>query len=211
MHALVLALFFWVPIAVDAGTDAIVPGVSVSLSPGSADGLVRVTTQDGDGTYASFHGEFAIGELPQSIALGRVSRDERAALDQVNRFRARFGMQPLTIDQNLTQTARYWAGEEKRSGRVGHTCASLGDPAGCIEFNTYFHALPGAPQRDFSGQNAAFDSIASWSDPDALFEAEERCSACERGHFLNLIGATAWIGFGKAAGADGSYFAMNLI
>lgn len=184
-------------------------------------------------SYVTFHGTFA----GRSAALGSIrliypTRDERAALDEINRFRGapggdgRLGVAShLVFDENLTESARFWAAQEVRAGRIGHSCAALGDPAGCVEFNAFFHALPGAPQDWFAGQNAAFDTVASWSDPNSGFEDEGRlcapaydwrtCGSAERGetgHFVNLMTANRWAGFGsKELPGSGVYYAMNII
>jgi len=183
--------------------------------------------------YVTFHGTFpaGAGALP-AIHLIRPTVEERRALAQINAFRrapggfAAFGTrQPLIFDQNLVATARYWAVEEARAGRIGHTCAQLGNPSGCVEFNAYFHRLPGAPQDDDAGQNAAFDSDPSWRDANRLFEIEgELChfnwracpsgpdgSQTQTGHYINLMLAQRWIGLGEALAAAGAFFAQNLL
>lgn len=169
---------------------------------------------EADGTaqhYAVFHGIFARNALPRTIRLTRLTRDEQAGLARVNTFRARYGLPALVADENLTETARYWSLEERRAQRIGHTCVSLGSPPGCIEFDDYFHRLPGAPAGWSPGQNAAFDPDATWLAPEALFEAERNARG-ERGHFLNLIHARLWIGLGEARiPGYGAYFAMNLL
>ncbi|HET9030070.1 MAG TPA: CAP domain-containing protein [Candidatus Aquilonibacter sp.] len=210
-----LALLFAVllPVtAVDAssGSSLTVP-VSVSPVAGSAN-EVRVVADGWDQRYASFHGTFPSGSVPRRIALLRLTDDERNAVVRVNAFRRRFGLAPLHVDENLMETARYWATQERRSGRIGHTCAALGSPAGCIEFNAYFHRLPGAPADWFSGQNAAFDTYSTWGAPVSGFENEETATTGERGHFLNLVDASRWIGLGETrVPGYGSYFAMNLM
>lgn len=184
--------------------------------------------------YVTYHGMFSgdVARLP-AVALLKPTHEERRALEQINAFRrapggaAAFGTQrPLVFDQNLVETARYWAALEKRAHRIGHTCAELANPNGCVEFNAYFHRLPGAPQDDESGQNAAFDSDPSWAEPNHLFEIEgnlcgynwhacrggaERSSA-QTGHYVNLMSARSWIGLGEAIDAGyGSFFAQNLL
>ena len=110
------------------------------------------------------------------------------------------------------ESARYWASVEGRTQRIGHTCAALGNPDGCIEFNAFYHRLPGAFNDWQCGQNAAFDTISSWSDPDQGFEDEEHQAGGERGHYLNIISADRWIGLGKAGVPGiGTYFAMNVL
>ena len=207
---------------VDAQTGAPLSGVTVSINAQttrtSADGTFALTaaapftiTASGESRgYVSFHGSFeSTGDL--TIRLSRPTTDERDALAQINRFRELHALAPLALDENLMESARFWAEQERHAGRIGHTCAALGNPRGCIEFNAYFHALPGAPQDWFCGQNAAFDSDPSWSDPDQGFEAEEHARG-ERGHFINLVSAKNWIGLGKADQPGvGTYFAMNVL
>ena len=192
------------------GSPLSVPG-TVSSEAGESS---RVTIL-ADGSrigYASFHGSFSSGAGPRTIRLLRLSRNERAEIERINAFRKTYGAPPLAVDENLMETARYWAREEQTAGRIGHTCAALGAPRDCVEFNAYFHALPGAPADWFSGQNAAFDTISDWLSPESGFENERLTRSGERGHFLNLIGATRWIGFGKSSVPGyGSYFAMNLL
>lgn len=161
--------------------------------------------------YAVFHGTFPSNALPHRIRLTHLSADEESGLDRVNAFRARFGLEPLIADENLTESARYWSREERRAQHVGHTCEALGHPVGCIEFDTFYHRLPGALRGFSPGQNAAFDTLDTWLAPEALFEAE-RTGNGERGHYLNLIGAQRWIGLGESEiPGYGAYFAMNLL
>lgn len=202
-------------------TDAFTPAVAVDIY-GAPQG------------YATFHGLFpsGIAQLPV-IRLISPTIEERHALHQINAFRRAPGgntifgtAQPLIFDQNLVETARYWAREEARALRIGHTCAQLGEPAGCVEFNAYFYRLPGAPQDDDAGQNAAFDSNPSWDEANRLFEVEgQLChfnwracpsgpdsSQTQTGHYLNLMLAQHWIGLGEAVAAGyGAFFAQNLL
>lgn len=218
------------------------PGVSTGTtgSNGSfsiaapAAGAIAVAVYGGSRGYISFHGVFAsrLDRLPV-LRLIAATQEERRALAQINAFRrapggaAEFGtQQPLVFDQNLVETARYWAAVEKQARRIGHTCAELANPTGCVEFNAYFHRLPGAPQEDDSGQNAAFDSDPSWTEPNRLFEIEgTRCgynwhacpggaerSSAQTGHYVNLMSAQRWIGLGQAvAEGYGAFFAQNLL
>ncbi len=200
------------PQAVDARTSRPIARVAVTVRDDVTPGFVDVEAAGAVVGYADFHGRFPCAKTPRSIRLTAITPDESHALDQLNRFRAHFELPALSIDENLTETAEYWAGEERRSGRIGHTCAALDDPAGCVEFNDFFHRLPGAPQDWDSGQNAAFDPIPSWSDPDSGFEDEQFKTSGERGHFLNLVEAKHWIGFGEVqVPGSGSYFAMNVL
>jgi hypothetical protein len=184
--------------------------------------------------FMTFHGVFAAGttRAPQ-VRLIRPTAIEQRALNQINAFRrapggrSQYGeMQPLVFDQNLVLAARYWASEERLAHRIGHTCAQLGSPVSCIEFNAYFHSLAGAPPDDDAGQNTAFDTDASWSAANHLFEIEgalcgynwRACpggvdgSAAQTGHYINLMSARRWIGLGEAtAPGDGSYFTVNLL
>lgn len=227
---------------VDGRTGEPLPGVAVALLPTSAvnGGLMSkdaapaaaaVATTDAAGRFllespgapyflnaygasvgrVTFHGTF-YGPEAGTIRLLRPTNEERRALAQLNAFRATHGIATmLGFDENLMESARYWASVEGRAQHVGHTCASVGSPKGCIEFNTFYHALPGAPREWFCGQNAAFDTVSSWNDPDRGFEAEEHQSG-DRGHYLNIISANRWIGFGKAGVPGiGTYFAMNVL
>ncbi len=229
----------------DAMAGDAVPAIRISTTVTGVDGSFAISTQtrspvvlvDVYGApqgHVTFHGVFVSGvvRIPV-IRLVEPTHEERRALAQINAFRAapggtpRYGdSKPLVFDQNLVESARYWALQEKRARRIGHTCAQLGNPTGCVEFNAYFHALPGAPQDDDAGQNAAFDSATSWSEPDQLFEVEgslcrynwHSCpggndgASGQTGHYLNLMLASRWIGFGKAvADGYGSFFAQNLI
>lgn len=211
MVALLLAALTFVHV-VDGATGSPLRDIPVSVSRDAGDpSRVTVEAIGSKNGYANFHGSFSAGSVPAVVRLLRLSADERRALERVNTFRARYGAAPLEPDENLTETARYWAREERLSGRVGHTCATLAHPPGCIEFNAYFHGLPGAPLDWFAGQNAAFDTISSWLGPESGFE-NERSAAEDRGHFLNLIGASRWIGLGEMrVPGYGVYFAMNLI
>lgn len=198
---------------IDASSGAPLPHVAVSVVRDAQNATRVIVKADGAPlNYADFHGSFPAAETPRVIRLLSLSHDERRALARVNAFRASFHQPPLRADENLMETARYWAREERVAGRIGHTCAQLGFPAGCVEFNAYFHALPGAPLDWFAGQNAAFDTISSWIAPETGFENERLQATGDRGHFLNLIGASRWIGLGKTrVPGYGAYFAMNLI
>lgn len=220
-----------------------------ALPPGS----VAVTARDGSYTlriddsihwialdvygapdgYVTYHGVFSKGlSVAPDIGLVAPTAAERRALDEINAFRrapggaALYGNAPLVFDQNLVLAARYWANEERIAHRIGHTCAQLGNPVNCVEFNAYFHALPGAPQDDDAGQNTAFDPNPSWTDANRLFESEGALchynwyacgggpdgSARQTGHYVNLMSARRWIGLGEAAaGGEGSYFALNVL
>lgn len=194
---------------------------------------LAVDVYGGPRGFVTYHGVFASGttEVPL-VRLVEPTAAERRALTQINAFRrapggrAQYGdAQPLVFDQNLVLAARYWAGEERRAHRIGHTCAQLGQPADCIEFNAYFHALPGAPQDDDAGQNTAFDPDASWNEANRLFEIEgslcgynwHACtggsdgSASQTGHYVNLMSARRWIGLGEAVADEGNYFTLNLL
>ncbi|HTU81920.1 MAG TPA: carboxypeptidase-like regulatory domain-containing protein [Candidatus Acidoferrales bacterium] len=183
---------------------------------------------------ATFHGDFAGNvRVVDTLKLTAPNPDERAALAQINRFREDPGGKPqlathwptLVFDENLMESARFWAHEEKRAGRIGHTCAALGRPSGCIEFNAFFHQLPGAPLNWDAGQNAAFDTVPSWSDPNEGFEDEglncrpafdwRRCGRAtsdETGHFINVMTARQWAGFGESQEPGvGTYYALNII
>jgi hypothetical protein len=207
---------------------------SYSLTVDGANGSIALDVYGAPRGFVTYHGVFSSGtaNVP-ALRLVAPTASERNALAQINAFRRAPGgttaygeQQPLVFDQNLVLAARYWASQEKRAHRIGHTCAQLGDPSGCVEFNAYFHALPGAPQDDDAGQNAAFDTASSWSEPDRLFEIEgnlcgynwRACaggrdgSAAQTGHYVNLMSARRWAGFGEAvADGDGSYFALNLL
>jgi hypothetical protein len=212
MGPLLLAAALLAPQAVDPRTNRPLADVTVTIQADPVAGYADIDARPADPRRATFHGRFAMNAIPAVVRLSVVSADDVHALEQLNRFRSQFGLRPLVIDENLTETARYWAQEERRSGRIGHTCVALGDPPRCIEFNAFFHRLPGAPQDWDSGQNAAFDPVPSWSDPDAGFEAERFSSSGERGHFLNLVSAKRWIGFGEVSvPGTGSYFAMNVL
>ncbi len=196
---------------IDASNGRTLPIEATFQRASSAAGTIRISADGSRLGYTVFHGTFASNRVPATVRLSRLSADDVRGLDRVNAFRASFGLAPLTADENLTEAARYWSREERIAGRVGHTCAALGHPAGCVEFNTYYHRLPGVPATSLAGQNAAFDTLATWLAPEALFEAERNGNG-ERGHFLNLIDARRWIGLGVASiPGYGAYFAMNLI
>lgn len=181
-------------------------------------------------SHVTFHGDFAAGGRTfGTVRLIEPTDDERAALEELNRFRGapggvgRYGAATrLVFDENLMESARFWANQEVRAGRIGHTCGALGNPPNCIEFNAFFHALPGAPQDWSPAQNAAFDAVYSWADPNTTFEIEGRLCApayswrtCgyndEVGHFVNIMSANHWVGLGAKGLRDGVYYAMNLI
>jgi hypothetical protein len=183
--------------------------------------------------FVTYHGVFAPGvTLVPRVQLIKPTAAEQHALNEINAFRrapggrAQYGAsQPLVFDENLVLAARFWAREEGRAHRIGHTCAQLGEPSGCIEFNAYFHSLTGAPQDDDAGQNTAFDTDAGWSEANRLFEIEgslcgynwHACSggadgsAAQTGHYVNLMSARRWAGFGETTADDGSYFTVNLL
>lgn len=160
----------------------------------------------------SFHGVFR-EDSAGTIRLLRPTDEERAALAQLNAFRASRGIAAaLVFDENLMESARYWAALERSAQRIGHTCAALDNPQDCVEFNAFYHRLPGAPGEWFCGQNAAFDTVSAWSDPDRGFEDEEHQAGGERGHYINIMSANRWIGLGKAgAPGVGTFFAMNVL
>jgi hypothetical protein len=181
-------------------------------------------------SHVTFHGAYATGnQTLGTVRLIEPTNDERAALEELNRFRGapggvgRYGAATrLVFDENLMESARFWAEQEVRAGRIGHTCRALGNPPNCIEFDAFFHALPGAPQDWSPAQNAAFDAVYSWSDPNSTFEIEGRLCApaynwrgCgyndEVGHFVNIMSANRWVGLGAKGLRDGVYYAMNLI
>jgi hypothetical protein len=229
------------PLAGDAASS----GGPGSFAVTAADGSYTLAVDDtaapialdvygGTQGFVTYHGVFAAGTtgIPQ-LRMIQPTVTEQRALNQINSFRrapggrAQFGdAQPLVFDRNLVLAARYWASEERHAHRIGHTCAQLGNPDSCIEFNAYFHSLAGAPQGDDSGQNTAFDTDASWSAANRLFEIEgalcrynwRACpggadgSAAQTGHYINLMAARRWIGLGEAtAPGDGSYFTVNLL
>ena len=212
MLALLIGILSLVQV-VDASNGRPLMHVEVAVVPDAHNASRVMVEADGAPlNYADFHGSFPATQPPRVIRLLSLSADERRALDRVNAFRASFHQPPLQADENLMETARYWAREERLAGRIGHTCAQLRSPAGCLEFNAYFHSLPGAPLDWFAGQNAAFDTISSWIAPETGFENERLQTGGERGHFLNLIEASRWIGLGKTrVPGYGAYFAMNLI
>lgn len=217
-----------------------------------ASAAANTATTDGDGSFAlelpsgerflfdalgapqshvTFHGVFAADHVELgSLRLIAVTGDERAALAELNRFRGAPGgvghysaATRLVFDENLMESARFWALQEGHAGRIGHTCGDLGNPPKCVEFDAFFHALPGAP-RDWSpAQNAAYTSTSSWADPNMLFEIEgRRCAPAydwhrcgyneEVGHFVNIMSAERWVGLGAKGHHDaGVYYAMNLI
>jgi hypothetical protein len=180
--------------------------------------------------HVTFHGLFAVGSDLGAVRLIRPTRDERTALEKLNRFRVApggwggYGAQTsLVFDENLMESARFWAAQEVRAGRIGHTCSALGNPPNCIEFNAFFHELAGVPSEWFAAQNAAVGDVSSWEEPNRLFEIEgQRCAppydwrdcgySAEVGHFVNIMAASRWIGLGAESAQDsGVYYAMNLI
>lgn len=228
---------------VDGETGRPAPGISIAVIPldavneaemlgdrPPAEAMVTTTDDSGHFSVASprspflldaygsptgrvtFHGRFRAGDVG-TIRLLRPTRDERAALTQLNAFRAAHGITAtLGFDENLMESARYWAALEGRAQRIGHTCAALDNPQGCVEFNVFYHRLPGAPRDWLCGQNAAFDTVSSWIDPDQGFEDEEHQTSGERGHYINIVSANRWIGFGKVGVPGvGTYFAMNVL
>jgi hypothetical protein len=68
----------------------------------------------------------------------------------------------LVMDENLIETAKYWAGEMHAAGKMGHTCAQLGSPAGCIEQSAYYAALPGESSSATADGDAA-TGYTSWA------------------------------------------------
>ncbi len=181
--------------------------------------------------HVTFHGLFAVGSANLgTVRLIEPTRDERTALEELNRFRGApggrggYGAQTkLVFDENLMESARFWAAQEVRAERIGHTCNALGNPPNCVEFNSFLHNLAGVPPEWSAAQNAAFDDVSSWADPNTMFEIEgRRCASpynwrdCgyneEVGHFVNIMSASRWIGLGaEGAQNSGVYYAMNLI
>jgi hypothetical protein len=182
-------------------------------------------------SHVTFHGVFAADRVELgTLRLIAVTGDERAALAELNRFRGAPGglghygaPTKLVFDENLMESARFWAQQEGHAGRIGHTCGELGNPPKCVEFEAFFHALPGAPQDWSPAQNAAFTAAPSWANPNMIFEIEgRRCApaydwhSCgyneEVGHFVNIMSAERWVGLGAKGLHDaGVYYAMNLI
>lgn len=217
-----------------AGTTITVTDASGRFSVTAPNGAVLLSAYGENQQHVSYHGTFVHAPQVLTIRLIAPTAEERHALSEVNAFRHLKSialhaapLPELTFDENLMETARYWAAQESRAGLIGHTCATLRLSNGCTEFNTFFHALPGAPADDFSGQNAAFDSEPTWADSLGLFENEgiycapaydwRRCgdgaegSLTQTGHFKNLMLAEHWVGFGKVNGRSGSYFAQNVL
>jgi hypothetical protein len=182
-------------------------------------------------SHVTFHGVFAADHVELgTLRLIAVTGDERAALAELNHFRGAPGgvghygaPTRLVFDENLMESARFWALQEGHAGRIGHTCGELGNPPKCVEFDAFFHALPGAPQDWSPAQNAAFTAASSWANPNMLFEIEgRRCAPAydwhrcgyneEVGHFVNIMSAEHWVGLGAKGQHDaGVYYAMNLI
>lgn len=217
------------------------PAAAVGTAVTAADGSFSVPLPSGgrflfdafgaSQSHVTFHGVFAADQYELgTLRLIAATGDESAALAQLNRFRGAPGgighyaaPTRLVFDENLMESARFWAQQEVRAGRIGHTCGALGNPPKCVEFDAYFHALPGAPQDWSPAQNAAFDATSSWADPNMIFEIEgRRCApaynwrSCgyneDVGHFVNIMSADRWVGLGAKGLRDaGVYYAMNLI
>ncbi len=217
------------------------PSAAVNTAMTDADGSFALPLPSGGSfffdalggpqSHVTFHGVFVADQHELgTLRLIAATNDERAALAELNRFRGAPGgvghygaPARLVFDENLMESARFWAQQEGRAGRIGHTCRDLGNPPKCVEFEAYFHALPGAPQDWSPAQNAAFTETSSWANPNMIFEIEgRRCApaynwhSCgyneEVGHFINIMSAERWVGLGaKGLHDSGVYYAMNLI
>lgn len=68
----------------------------------------------------------------------------------------------LVMDENLIEVAKYWAGEVHAAGKMGHTCAAIGNPPGCIEQSAYYASLPGEPSSATTDGDAA-TGFSAWT------------------------------------------------
>lgn len=138
----------------------------------------------------------------------------------------------LVMDENLIETAKYWAGEMHTAGRLGHTCAAIGNPTGCIEQSAFYAALPGEPSSATVDGNAA-TGYFSWAGTGGTWPNSSAQSAFEvegdnyygagecptvwdaptcvggdppggAGHFISEMAASQWIGLGEVEGAGAS-------
>ncbi|MHB8461337.1 MAG: CAP domain-containing protein [Vulcanimicrobiaceae bacterium] len=201
----------------------------------------------------AFHGRFwslavygngGTGLNVGTLKLTKPTAEEVAALAQINRFRAApgpiggptfpqyGGLPPLLFDEDLIETARYWATEVHHywnpswTTRSPHTCAGLGNPPGCLAFDTYYTLLPGF-QLGGSSQNISIFADG-WTGPTHAyanqgFESEGMyCApsawnwqACpdvapdghvgQTGHFRNIMGNYTYAGLGEVQTKPSDY------
>ena len=183
-----------------------------------------------------------------TLHLMQPTADEKAALTAINAFRAAPGPiggptypqystfniyghpNSLVMDENLAETGQYWAGEMHQTDTGGHTCATIGNPPGCIEYAVYEASLPGESGFGPSGQNIAGNFLgfegSSTLYADEAWEAEGGTSACTTlwksdtcaagdpptgaGHFQNIMDTSYFVGFG-AVTTTVPYFVMQTI
>lgn len=208
-------------------------------------------------SYMTFHGEFypgtplganaggftAAGADVGTLHLMQPTAAESGVLAQLNTFRtapgpiggptypqyaSKYG--PLALDENMSESAVYWANEVHNAGIAGHTCASIGNPPGCIEYSTYANSLPGGSISS-SSQDLDYNALGwnggatGYANQD--FEAEgSYCSpnpwdytACpsqapegqlgQTGHYVTLMETTKWAGLGEVT-ANPSVYVLNL-
>ena len=67
-------------------------------------------------------------EAPEQDSTGAMSQLEKAACELVNEMRAQNGLQPLTIDENLSVKARIKSNDMKVNNYFSHTSPTYGSP-----------------------------------------------------------------------------------
>ncbi len=174
-----------------------------------------------------------------TFKLTKPNADEIAALAQINTFRAAPGpiggptypqyanTAVLIFDEALMEQAAYWASQVHVHGTAGHTCATIGSPAGCIDPNTYLESLPGQTSTSQSAQNVG-TGFVDWNGNSATTyynqAAEAEGAVCTTpyeaipvntcpggdppagaGHFQNVMGASRFAGLSEILSNPNSF------
>lgn len=160
-----------------------------------------------------------------TVKLTNPTAEEATTLARMNTFRASPGgftayanNATLVFDENLLEQAQYWANDTHTAGVVGHTCASIGSPAGCIEPNIYLQSLPGSAVGNASAQSVG-GAFANWAAVETAIENEglsctphydtPNCPIGDppagAGHYINLMTTSKWVGLGQVESAYATY------
>lgn len=155
-------------------------GVFVSAYGGSSYGMNSFHGTFGSGFN---YGAGGSGTNVGTIKLTNPTAEEKTELAHLNAFRAAPGpgneygyssntttypqygtSTALVFDENLIEVAKYWAGEMHQGGQWGHTCATINNPAGCIDPLTYGGTLPGERTAAFGDAQNVSTNYVSWTD-----------------------------------------------
>jgi len=175
---------------------------------------IQIFSPDG---HASYHGIWTINPSGTTdlgkIGIAMPTADETAWLTKLNLDRSTVGTPavtvPLILDSVTLQTARYWAQEMAAEGFYAHQCPAASTT--CTAFwlyGTQHHSLP-------DSQNIDYGTLPTmWPTAESQFMVEQAncvngnwltCTYAENtGHYINIMSATRWVGFGIAAGKNPS-------